>query len=98
MQSLGPLLLLIVVLFAAFPVLVLCVEILAAVSLPKHPSLENAPLARPRIGVLIPAHNEGIGLRPTLENVKSQLRTTDRLLVVADNCTDDTAAVATSLG
>ena len=98
MQSIGSLLLLIVVLLAAFPVLVLCVEIIAAVCLSKQPSLANAPLGRPRIGVLIPAHNEGIGLRPTLENVKSQLRETDRLLVVADNCTDDTGAIATSLG
>lgn len=97
MQSLGYLLLLILVLLAASPVLFLCVEVFAAVSLTK-PSLESSPLARPRIGVLIPAHNEGLGLRPTLENVKSQLRETDRLLVVADNCTDETGAVAASLG
>jgi cellulose synthase/poly-beta-1,6-N-acetylglucosamine synthase-like glycosyltransferase len=98
MQSLGSLLLLTLVLLAAFPVLVLCVEIIAAVFFAKQAYLENSSLPRPRIGVLIPAHNEGIGLKPTLENVKSQLRETDRLLVVADNCTDDTAAIATSLG
>lgn len=98
MQSLGSLLLLVLVLLAAVPVVVLCVEVIAAVSLSRQPSRENVPFERPRIGVLIPAHNEGIGLRPTVENVKSQLRETDRLLVVADNCTDDTAAIATSLG
>jgi membrane-associated phospholipid phosphatase len=31
---------------------------------------------------------------PTLEDIKVQLRPGDRLLVVADSCTDDTAAVA----
>lgn len=98
MESLGSLLLLILVLLGALPVLVLCVEIIAAVSLARQPNFQNAALRRPRVGILIPAHNEGIGLKPTLENVKSQLRETDRLLVVADNCTDDTTAITTSLG
>ena len=49
-------------------------------------------------GSSIPAHNEGVGLQPTIESVKPQLRERDRLLVVADNCTDDTSAVAASLG
>jgi cellulose synthase/poly-beta-1,6-N-acetylglucosamine synthase-like glycosyltransferase len=51
-----------------------------------------------RVAVLVPAHNEGAGLQPTLEDLKSQLRKSDRLVVVADNCTDTTAEVATSLG
>jgi len=42
----------------------------------------------------VPAHNEGVGLLPTIRDIKAQLRSGDRLLVVADNCTDDTAAVA----
>ena len=46
------------------------------------------------LAVVIPAHNESAGLAATLENVKAQLREGDRLIVVADNCTDDTAAVA----
>ena len=48
--------------------------------------------------MLIPAHNEGAGLQPTLDDVKQQLRSTDRLVVVADNCSDDTASVATKRG
>ncbi len=35
---------------------------------------------------------------PTLADIKAQLRAGDRLLVVADNCTDDTAAVAAAHG
>ena len=34
----------------------------------------------------------------TLDDIKAQLRSGDRLLVVADNCTDDTAAVAKVAG
>lgn len=48
----------------------------------------------PRIAVLMPAHNESTGLRATLMQALSQLQPQDRLLVVADNCTDDTAAQA----
>jgi len=47
---------------------------------------------------LIPAHDEAKGILETLNDIKPQLRPTDRLLVVADNCTDDTAAVAASAG
>ena len=49
---------------------------------------------RRRVAVLIPAHNESTSLLPTLADIKAQLHAGDRLLVVADNCSDDTAAVA----
>jgi len=50
------------------------------------------------LAVLIPAHNEASGIKATIEDVKPQLRPQDRLLVVADNCSDDTAGVAASQG
>ncbi len=52
----------------------------------------------PAVAVLVPAHNESSGLLPTLVNIQSQLNPGDRVLVVADNCSDDTAAVAISGG
>jgi len=48
----------------------------------------------PRIAVVMPAHNEGRGLRPTLMQALAQLTPMDRIVVVADNCSDDTAAQA----
>ena len=53
---------------------------------------------RPRIAVLITAHNEGVGLTPLLEDLKQQVQPNDRILVVADNCTDDTASIASAHG
>lgn len=53
---------------------------------------------RPPVAVLVPAHNESSGLFPTLTNIRNQLLPGDRLLVVADNCSDDTAAVARAAG
>ena len=48
--------------------------------------------------VVVPAHNESLGLVPTLQDIKAQLGAGDRLIVVADNCTDDTAEVAVASG
>ena len=82
----------------AIPVAVLLVEVLAAVALPRR-RLRLCPNGtRPRIAVLIPAHNESVGLLPTIQDVRAQLRPHDRVLVVADNCTDDTAVVAAIAG
>src|ERR1700721_4326273 len=80
----------------ALPTAVFCLEIVAANVLPKRPIMTGGQ--RPRVAVLIPAHNEAAGLRPTVEDVKAQLRDSDRLLVVADKCTDETPSVAASGG
>lgn len=48
--------------------------------------------------VLIPAHDEELGIRSTLENVSREITEGDRIVVVADNCTDRTADVALELG
>src|SRR6185437_12080115 len=46
----------------------------------------------------VPAHNESMGLIPTLNDLRNQIGPDDRVIVVADNCTDDTQAVAVSSG
>ena len=51
-----------------------------------------------RVAVLVPAHNESIHVLPTIECLKSQLGPGDRLCVIADNCIDDTAALARKAG
>jgi len=62
------------------------------------------PRAGPRVeaaggvAILIPAHNEGPHIAATLRDARAALRDGDRLVVVADNCTDDTAAVAAAHG
>lgn len=48
--------------------------------------------------VLMPAHDEAQGIARAVQAVLAQLRTCDSLLVVADNCSDDTAALARALG
>ncbi|MEQ8749161.1 MAG: glycosyltransferase family 2 protein, partial [Amphiplicatus sp.] len=50
------------------------------------------------IAVIIPAHDEEASIAATLAGVKAQLRPGDRLIVVADNCTDATADIAAAAG
>jgi cellulose synthase/poly-beta-1,6-N-acetylglucosamine synthase-like glycosyltransferase len=83
----------------AIPTTVFFIEVVAAIALaqqdyPVPPG--NRP--RQRVAVLLPAHNESTGILPTLADITVQIRAGDRLLVVADNCTDDTAAVAAAAG
>ena len=49
---------------------------------------------RPDFTVLMPAHDEAQGIAAAIGSVMTQLGAADRLLVVADNCSDDTARIA----
>lgn len=79
------------------PAAALLLLTLSALATPRRNAVE-AEAARPRMAVLVPAHNESEHLLPTLRNLLAQLGPQDRLLVVADNCSDDTAAVARAAG
>lgn len=48
--------------------------------------------------VLIPAHNEEDGIADAIESLRAQSLVPDRIVVVADNCTDSTVEIAESLG
>jgi cellulose synthase/poly-beta-1,6-N-acetylglucosamine synthase-like glycosyltransferase len=85
-------------LLLAVPTAVFCVEILASSFTPRASRAAVGRLTGGRIAALVPAHNEGVGLLPTLSDLKEQLRASDRLIVVADNCTDDTAKIAAASG
>jgi len=78
------------------PFLVLAVEAIASIL----PNGHHLPAAsqRPRCAVLMPAHDEETVIPAAIWNVRDQLAPGDRFLVVADNCTDGTAAVARAVG
>jgi cellulose synthase/poly-beta-1,6-N-acetylglucosamine synthase-like glycosyltransferase len=83
----------------AAPVATILFEAIAAIALPARGSaFFAASKPRDRIGVLIPAHNEETIIRGTIANIQPQLGYGDCLVVVADNCSDGTAAVAKDLG
>lgn len=79
------------------PIITIALECLIGL-LPIPAPDASPPLASRRIAVLVPAHDEAAGLAATLAGIKAQLMAHDRLLVVADNCTDDTAQIARAAG
>lgn len=76
------------------PVAVLFVECVCALL----PSRGNPEGKRPRVAVLVPAHDEEQGIEPVLKAILADLTAHDRLIVVADNCTDATADRARAAG
>lgn len=78
------------------PTLVLFVEVVMACLPARLPPAARVP--RPRLAVLVPAHDEASIITATLDSIRAQLCEGDRLLVVADNCTDDTALLARAAG
>jgi cellulose synthase/poly-beta-1,6-N-acetylglucosamine synthase-like glycosyltransferase len=53
---------------------------------------------RPRLAVVMPAHNEEAIIAASLRSILPQLSDSDRMVVVADNCSDNTATVAVTEG
>jgi cellulose synthase/poly-beta-1,6-N-acetylglucosamine synthase-like glycosyltransferase len=81
---------------ALLPAAVLFAEVLLASTTRVRRLPEAAE--RPRLAVLVPAHDEASVIAQTLRSIIPELREADRLLVVADNCNDETAAVASAQG
>ncbi|SCX45928.1 Glycosyl transferase family 2 [Klenkia marina] len=55
---------------------------------------QPAPAGAPRLLVLVPAHDAAGTLARTLTSLRAQTRPADRVVVLADACTDDTEQVA----
>lgn len=89
--------LLVAVVLLGIPCLVLFIECIAALGARRRGGLGVTP-GQLSLAVLVPAHNEAYGIRATLEPLLQQLRPSDRLVVIADNCSDDTASIAREAG
>lgn len=71
-------------------------EVVAGMRAARPPKREHA--ARPRTVILVPAHNESRVIEGTLDNLRAELDEQTSLLVVADNCEDDTPERAERAG
>lgn len=80
------------------PSLVFALQVVLALPWFRKKNAVHEVPARPRIAVLVPAHNESAGIAWPLNALRAQLQAGDRVVVVADNCTDDTAEVAQANG
>lgn len=52
----------------------------------------------PCIVALLPAHNEGATINQAIDGLRAQTMPPTRIIVIPDNCTDDTAALAEAAG
>ena len=87
---------------ALVPASVLFVQLIASttrrVGARAHDPLDAAADVRATLAVLMPAHDEAAGITPAIHALMNELAPGDRLLVVADNCTDATASIARAAG
>src|SRR4051812_41960945 len=86
---------------AALPVVAAAGYLALLALLSRKPSSHSAsPMARTRFDVIVPAHDEASGIQRTVRNLLAidYPARLFRVIVVADNCTDDTAALARAAG
>lgn len=78
----------------AVPLAILCAELATGLGRRPEPPHVPSPDDCPQIDILMPAHNEATGIAGIIQRLKGELASNVRLIVVADNCSDETASVA----
>ena len=93
-------LLLIVLLCVAVPATLSSLYLLAQTLLSASPSLPKLATRDTSFNIVVPAHNEAANIGKTIRSLRALDWPKDlyEIVVVADNCTDDTAAVARAAG
>ena len=89
-----------ILLLIAIPATLSCAYLALLTMLSAQPPSPARSLRSLRFDVLVPAHNESAGIVRTIDNLKTLDWPQDRyrLIVIADNCDDDTAERARSAG
>jgi len=80
------------------PITVFVVECLAGLAAPAPSRSPNELSHPPHLRVLVPAHNEADHILLTIHSLMPQVLAADNIIVIADNCTDQTADIARSCG
>ena len=87
-------------LILALPATAACLYLLVLTVLSARPAAPATPARRKFFDVIVPAHDEAAGIRKTITSLQ-QLnwpREQYRIVVIADNCTDATAAISRDAG
>jgi exopolysaccharide biosynthesis WecB/TagA/CpsF family protein len=61
---------------------------------------ENLLRKKPRTAIIIPAHNEESGIKRTIQSLQVSMQSCEQcdVVVIADNCDDETASIASATG
>ena len=89
-----------VLIVVAIPIALACGYLALLTALSGRPDATPTCTAYPKIDIVVPAHDESLGIAGTLASLSAvdYPRSRYRIFVVADNCTDDTAQRATAAG
>lgn len=79
------------------PCFIFFIECFAAL-ISRPSNLDLTAIERPKTTVLIPAHNEAQQIEEVLEVLFKQITKQDQVIVIADNCHDNTAELARASG
>lgn len=96
MQFFIELILILVVIIVAEPVLLFSIEVIFAFR--RQPSGTIVRKDNPEVVILMPAHNEEVVIGDIISSLQKQMMPAQRLIIVADNCTDKTAKIARATG
>lgn len=86
----------IMLIILAIPIVVFSVQVLFAILPGFKPKKVECSSAK--IAILIPAHNEAKGIQETLRSIQAQSTENTRIVVIADNCVDNTAELTRAIG
>ncbi|MBL8950034.1 MAG: glycosyltransferase, partial [Myxococcaceae bacterium] len=89
-----------IVALAALPLVAACGYLLVLTLLSWRPRPPLGPEVPPSFDIVVPAHNEAAGIAQTVKSLLALEWPADkrRVVVVADNCSDDTARLAREAG
>lgn len=86
----------------AGPVFFLMLQVLAATFFSKPNSTDTSHVVKNNsisdFVILMPAHNEELVITKAIQSILPQLSNSKQLLVITDNCSDNTASIAKELG
>lgn len=77
---------------------ILAIELALGALVRRSGNQHAAPHRRSTAAILMPAHNEAGGINRIIAKLLPSLDETIRLIVIADNCSDDTARIAREAG
>lgn len=81
------------------PCLIFLVECFSAfIARVADANVSEPELVQPKTTILIPAHNEAEQIQEVLTVLLTQMTERDQIIVIADNCHDNTAQIARNLG
>ena len=84
-------------LFISFLFLIPCTVLFIECLISLFPSVKTGKVKseeNPEFKILIPAHNEERVIETTLKSLLTQVDSPDKIIVIADNCSDQTAEIA----